>query len=148
MTIEGMDRVLAKIGKLKSSVPLLVPAVTLALVQLEGAARDNASGPRPTHIDKVTGNLVNNIKMSGPKVSGTEISGEVQSTVEYARIHEYGGIIRPKNKKMLKWVGSDGQAHFAYAATIPARPYMRPALAENREAIGQNVKEAFIRLFS
>lgn len=55
--------------------------------------------------------------------------GIVGTNVEYARIHELGGTIRPHKipvptRKGLRIVQHPG-------ATVPARPYMRPALEDS-----------------
>jgi phage gpG-like protein len=61
----------------------------------------------------------------------------------YAKIHEYGGVIRARGK-YLTFIGSDGKRVFTKSVTIPARPYMRPAvdghLAEIKEAIADALR--------
>ena len=39
-------------------------------------------------------------------------------------MHQLGAIIRPKNKKALRFVLADGSVVFARKAVIPARPFM------------------------
>lgn len=62
------------------------------------------------------------------------------SNLVYARIHQLGGVIKPKPsnpKGLLSWV--DGGARwFARSVTIPARPYLGFGAAEQRA-----VSEAF-----
>jgi phage gpG-like protein len=41
----------------------------------------------------------------------------------YAAIHQFGGTIKPKNGKFLRFVGSNGQVYFLRKVTIPARPF-------------------------
>jgi phage gpG-like protein len=54
--------------------------------------------------------------------------------VKYARIHEFGGIIRPKEATALrfqigdKWITTK-------KVTIPARPYLRPTLIRAHDKI-------------
>lgn len=55
--------------------------------------------------------------------------------IKYARIHEYGGVIKPKRSKVLFWVDNRGTSHFIKSATIPARPYIRPAYDEHKDDI-------------
>lgn len=58
----------------------------------------------------------------------------------YARIHQFGGTIKPKptNKRgLLSWV-SGGQRRFARSVTIPARPFLGFGAIERRA-----VTEAF-----
>jgi len=58
--------------------------------------------------------------------------------VIYGRIHELGGIILPVHAKMLSWV-DNGKRIFAKRVQIPARPYLRPAVDEHENEIGQAV---------
>lgn len=110
-----------------------------------------------------TGALMNSISNSKQV---EEIEGSVIGTigpvgVVYAAIHEFGGqtrphIIKPRYKKALRWVSSQGQfmslsgrrlrtnTIHAFAkevkhpgSKIPARPYMRPALLKSRERIAE-----------
>ncbi|MHC1788665.1 phage virion morphogenesis protein [Solidesulfovibrio sp.] len=53
----------------------------------------------------------------------------------YARIHQEGGVIRPKNAKALFFRGADGQARTVKAVRIPARPYLGMS-AEDWNTIG------------
>ena len=126
----------------------LLSDVINALMQIEGTARDNASGPRPQKIDKVTGDLVRNIQSTGARIEGNSIIGEVESTSIYGRIHEEGGVITPKNAPVLSWQTSDGKWHHAMMVIIPPRPYLQPALESNSSAIIQNIGDAFMRLFA
>lgn len=68
------------------------------------------------------------VKMEG---SGRNAKAKVGSDLVYSRIHEYGGIIRPKKAKMLAWRGEDGKMIFAKQVRMPARPYLEPALKMN-----------------
>ncbi len=62
-----------------------------------------------------SGNLSNktayNINSDGVEFGSAEI---------YARLHQFGGVIRPKTKKILKTKGG----RFLRQATIPARPWL------------------------
>jgi phage gpG-like protein len=58
----------------------------------------------------------------------------VQNLV-YAAIHEFGGVIKPKNPDgYLRFKTKDGQWVTTKEVTIPARPYVRPAFHENVQA--------------
>jgi len=59
----------------------------------------------------------------------------VGPTVIYGRIHELGGIILPVFAKMLSWVSDSGERIFANKVQIPARPYLRPAVDNNKSDI-------------
>ena len=60
--------------------------------------------------------------------------GVVGTNVEYARIHEYGGTIRPH---AIPVPGKGGKLRIVQhpGATMPARPYMRPALEDSKAEI-------------
>jgi phage gpG-like protein len=42
---------------------------------------------------------------------------------------------------MLKWQTPDGQWHQAQSVTIPARPFMGPALIEGKDPVLKNIQE-------
>ena len=55
---------------------------------------------------------------------------QVGTNVKYARTHQFGAIIKPKNKKFLKFKGAGGQDIFAKKVEIPARKFLG---IENRQ---------------
>jgi phage gpG-like protein len=79
--------------------------------------------------------------------------GTRPNRVVYARIHEFGGVIKPKKAKMLfipikrgvkKW--SKGMKFgvdyvLAKQVIIPKRPYLRPAADETRSKVVKSVSE-------
>ncbi len=136
---QGLDRILAKITRLEQIPERMVQVVDDSLLALEAAAKVNASGPRPEHIDEVTGDLVRQIQSTGAKVNGSEISGEVVSMSDHGRIHENGGVIKAKNAPKLVWQDSSGNWFSKDEVVIPARPYFGPAVKEVR---GQFLKDA------
>lgn len=74
------------------------------------------------------GNLYESIDY---RVNGNDI--EVGSSLVYAAIHHFGGIIKPKNAKALAFrVG--GKSVFAKSVTIPARPYLGLS-SDNRDEL-------------
>lgn len=55
-----------------------------------------------------------------------EVTGRqarLSNAMVYAAIHQFGGVIKPRQGQFLSWIGSDGVRVFARAVTIPARPY-------------------------
>ena len=69
-------------------------------------------------------------------VEGDGSRGVVGTNVEYARIHEFGGTIpaheiRPRHAKALFFGGRFASSVKHPGATVPARPYMRPALQDS-----------------
>lgn len=99
-----------------------------------------------------TGYLANEIVTHVENSRESEI-GTRPNRVIYARIHEYGGIIRPKKAKKLfvpikrgvkRWskdlvFGEDYV--LADKVTIPKRPYLRPAADETRPKVIKTVSE-------
>lgn len=87
--------------------------------------------------------------------SGTEHRAYVGTNVKYARIHEYGfkGQVPVKaHQRMMttawgrkvrepRMIGV--RAH-AMKMNMPARPYMAPSVAENREKITGDVRKALV----
>lgn len=59
----------------------------------------------------------------------------IGTNVIYAAIHEFGGTIRAKAGKWLRFKTKDGQWHTVKEVTIPARPYMRPAYRNDQKGI-------------
>lgn len=53
----------------------------------------------------------------------TAQAATLANPMPYAAIHQFGGIIRPKTKRFLSWINSDGERVFAKMVTIPARPF-------------------------
>lgn len=78
-----------------------------------------------------TGRLRGSIRVEGPSAQMGGYAGRVGPHVIYANIQEFGGVIVPKRVRFLHWVDAGGE-HWAKRVTIPAHPYMRPALAMTR----------------
>ncbi|MCX6022999.1 MAG: HK97 gp10 family phage protein [Chloroflexi bacterium] len=108
-----------------------------------------------------TGNLRRSIHVGEPWRSGDTVSVEVGTDLEYAAIHEYGGVVTPKNGKVLAWVTrgkrptsaagwkkarKEGRVAFAKKVHIPARPYLRPALDENVAEVQEEIAKALAKL--
>lgn len=74
--------------------------------------------------------------------SGDLIVSRVGTDIVYGPIHEFGGIITPKNASALVFeVG--GRKVFARMVRMPARPYLGPTYDEMREEIVAGLQEAF-----
>jgi HK97 gp10 family phage protein len=99
------------------------------------------------------------------------VVAEVGTNLEYAAIHEFGGTIRAKNTKYLAipvgsykgspsshsdlktvfgkngnvvMVDKSGTAQYVLkpSVTIPAQPYLRPALDENQDKVIETIGQA------
>ena len=106
--------------KLQTDVDGLDAVLYRAGLKIETTSvRDYLSGPRPDHLDRVTGTLaasINTQKRGKGMVS-------VGTNVEYARIHEYGGTIQ-QDKRVIH---------------MPARPFLRPAGQDEKPAIDRYI---------
>ncbi len=65
----------------------------------------------------------------------TTSRARVGTNLKYARIHELGGIIRPKTKPFLAFKTESGDFVMTKKVIMPARPYLRPAVYKNRRQI-------------
>jgi phage gpG-like protein len=55
----------------------------------------------------------------------------VGASAKYAGIHEYGGTIKAKNAEYLTFKTRDGTWARVKQVTMPARPYIRPAIMDH-----------------
>lgn len=91
-----------------------------------------------------TSNLVNSVSAQLDTISNTVATASVGPRgVVYARIHEYGGVIKAKNAPYMVFQTSDGAWHSVKSVKIPARPYLRPAFDEH----GDDMLEAGMIIF-
>lgn len=82
---------------------------------------------------KLTGTLSRSIHMEADPSGGGLASIKIGTDVIYAAIHEFGGVITPVQAKLLHFV-INGEDIFAKQVHMPARPYLRPALDEQKAA--------------
>lgn len=102
-----------------------VRALLAGALPIQNAAKQKAP--------KLTGTLSRSIHSEESSEGGGLASVMVGTDVVYAAIHEFGGVIVPKQAKLLHFV-INGEDIFAKSVQIPARPYLRPALAEQKAA--------------
>ena len=99
----------------------LETAVTSGALIVENAASDKAP--------YLSGTLKRSIDHATVEKSMKVVAVAVGTDVDYARIHEFGG--------------KTGRGH---AVTIKARPYLRPALEENRDKVKREIVGALREL--
>lgn len=77
---------------------------------------------------------------------GTDIKGVVFTPLEYAPYVEYGtGLFAEEGgRKDVPWSYQDDKGEWHTTSGMQPRPYMRPALDENREQILRILKEGLI----
>lgn len=76
-----------------------------------------------------TGNLRRSIV-----ASSKGLEGSLESNTEYSAIHEFGGTIKPRKSKYLKFV-IGGQWKSVKQVIMPARPFLMPAFEDNMDDI-------------
>lgn len=86
--------------------------------------------------------IAENARPDGAGVVGTWGS----KAVDYALIHELGGVIVPVRAKALKFRLPDGSFRIVKSVTIPARPYLRPAADAIYPRLAGKIREAFEEL--
>ncbi|MFA4972549.1 MAG: phage virion morphogenesis protein [bacterium] len=125
--IEGLDKFQKSLDRLNGARGVVMKAALQAgLMVLEGQVKQNIRDA--DLID--TGNLLNNWKQ--------EVRADYAALVTdtpYAAIHEYGGVIRARGGGWLTFQTKDGAWHRVKEVTMPARPYIRPAIDEHRDEI-------------
>lgn len=101
--------------------------------------RDKLSGQV---LNKITGHLQQSIQQEVTEAS-TKITGKVYSAgdVKYAAIHEYGGVILPKNADYLVFQ-IQGQWKKVKSVTMPERSYLRSTLHEQEPHIIEVMERA------
>ena len=75
------------------------------------------------------------------KAGKKEVVGVIGTNIEYAAIHEFGGTIRPKKGKYLRFQTRDKSWHTVTEVKMPKRPFMEPSLRENLKKITKILKE-------
>lgn len=119
----------------------LLKGIKNAMLFAEAEAKK--SFDKPGNLQARTGHLRRSITSDVDKV-GDRIVGKIGSNVVYARIHELGGVIRPKVADYLrfqinnKWVTTK-------KVTMPARPYLRPSIEDNLKEITEIVRNSVIK---
>lgn len=110
----------------------LEAAATAGALLLENAAKDNAPYK--------TGTLKRSIDHETIEKSKDAVFVAVGTNLEYAAIQEFGGTIESKSGGLLVFKTDDGEWHSVPSVTVPAHPYLRPALDEKKEAIVAEVR--------
>lgn len=111
--------------------------------------------PHPRKLTSRSGKLKASIRPIEPKkkggvfISGLKAGGP---GVPYAAIHEYGGRTRPhkivpRNARVLSWRSKSGARRYARhvnhpGSSIPARPYLLPAMEKNLKQLEKQLAVA------
>lgn len=70
---------------------------------------------------------------------GVGVQGRVGTNVVYARIHEFGGVIRPKSSDGWLRFKIGGSWVTVKSVTIPARPYVGPTIREKKDEVTRDI---------
>jgi HK97 gp10 family phage protein len=136
VNIEGLDNVLEALSAIGDT-EKLANAMKKACLLVERSAKQKV--PKGT-----TGELGRSIT-SEVEVNGDEVKGIVYTPLEYAPYIEYGtGLFAEagNGRKDVPWCYKDDEGNWHSTSGQPPRPYMRPALNENREQIKRILEDA------
>jgi len=126
---KGLDKLIRKL-QAASRERVFIDALNSGVAHLKHWIDENRLSGRPGLIHR-TGHLKRMVMPIAAKRIGDVIQARVNAGAIYSRIHEFGGTIVPKNKPFLAWKDPDsGKWRFAKKVTIPARPFMGPALRD------------------
>lgn len=114
-------------------------ALLRAGLVIAAEAQRNVSGPRPQKLGVVT----NRLRTSISAVKIGPLAVKVGTNVVYGPIHEYGGEIVPRRARWLRFRTPDGEWHTVKKVTMPARPYLHPALKSKREEAIQIIRSVY-----
>lgn len=110
-----------------------------------GERKAKASFGQPGHLKARSGHLRRSIK-SGLRVQSGGVVGWIFTDVIYGRIHELGGIIRPRVANYLKFQIA-GRWVMTKKVRIPSRPYLKPAIADNINKIKDIIVRSIVKEF-
>ena len=132
--IEGIGKVLKRLEKL-SNTENIEKAMGKACAVVEAAAKQNAP--------KDTGALRNSITSKVEK-DGNDIIGVVFTPLEYAPYIEYGTGLFAENggRKDVPWNYQDDKGEWHSTNGQQPQPFLRPALADNRDKIKEILEES------
>lgn len=132
--IKGLDAVLKRLDN-TIGIEKVEKNVQKACAIVERAAKENAP--------KGTGELRRSIS-SRVENNGEDVSGYVFSPLEYAPYVEYGtGLFAEagNGRKDVPWNYQDDKGEWHSTSGMKPRPFLRPALEDNRIAIILALKE-------
>lgn len=140
VTIEGADELTAALDALWERAHAATRTATadgMALVQRQtrtnlsrysharGTPTPSPPGEPPA---RISGHLRGSLSPTGPLPGGGGFTGEIGPTAVYSRIQELGG-----------------QAGRGHSATLPARPYLAPAVRASRDQLRRLYIDAWSR---
>jgi len=134
--IDGLDKFTARMARMSKAVASakIMDSLEAGGYVIMAHAQDNIRTKLNKH---PTGFLANSVKLR--REGKSVLVGPFG--VVYAKIHEFGGVIKSRPGKGLRFQ-INGEWIIRQSVTIPARPYMRPAVNENMSAINAAIGDA------
>lgn len=140
--IENLDQV---VGDIAAKIPTVETAIAARMqsLHIELANRVATEKLSGDPLKEQSANLKNSV-IASPQtfVEGDTFRSIVGSDLVYARIHELGGDIVPKNGDYLTFKTADGNWVRTKKVTMPARPYLAPTLEEMLPDIETGLEQA------
>ncbi len=138
MRIVGLQQIVEKLQRGSRGPSAYSRGLERAAIRVEGRAKELVYAGRPKHLIGDRGHLRQSIthRLTGPT---TVVVG---SNLVYAPVHEFGATIRPVRAKRLAWRDKAHQWHFAMQVHIPPRPYLKPALQDERANVRMEILRA------
>jgi len=94
---------------------------------------------------RITANFSNTITHKILQLPPSRVEGSVGTNAVQARIHEVGGVIKAKYSPFLIFKTDDGLWRRVKEVTMPARPYLLPAIIKNEKNIYKLFESAFYK---
>ena len=133
--IEGLEEVLERVNAITDPEKLSA-AMQKAVLLVERSAKQK--------VPKGTGELGRSIT-SDVETEANEVRGIIYTPLEYAPYIEFGtGLFAEAGdgRKDVPWCYQDDEGEWHSTSGQPPRPFMRPALNENREQIKRLLEDA------
>ena len=141
ISVKVDEKELAAIGKMPKDIRSgLLKGLRKGMFEAERVSKSRMGRPDELHIR--TGHLRRSIE-SGVNEKGNNIIGWLGSNVIYARIHEFGGIIKPVRGQYLKFPIGDSWVSVRQVR-IPPRPYLEPSIRESMDTISKIISNTII----
>lgn len=137
--LHGFEEFEAKLRQMPPAVrgQIAEDAVTEGVGTIQFYAHKNAS---EVFSDNQRGQLRNSI-IPIVHMTGEGAEAEIGPEVIYGRIQELGGTILPRHGHQYLTFRIDGQWRRCKQVTLPARPYLRPAVEDNQDRIINGMKD-------
>lgn len=150
----GLDHAMANAAKKLSNTKLLMASVGETLVSgtvrrfIDEKDPEGKSWEKSERAQSQGGKTLTDTAMLRQSIdyAATPSKVMVGTNKKYARIHQLGGSIKPKNGKVLKFPGKDGKDVFVKEVKMPARPFIgvsKADMKEVRETIAEFLSGAF-----